>query len=224
MDIESLKEALGDEKFKALKTHVETLVSQRDEARNESISGRKGLKEQVTKLQSDQGKLLEKLGIDSVDEVANLPDTKGAAEAAKQYEAKMKRLTAERDDAVKKAEEVSGLRKGDRQKALVAEALAGHEFVARDVVETFVSARLQWEGDELFFKEESGKLISVKDGVASMAKARPELLKTTGTGGAGFRQSAGGTGGNVKGDLSGNRDARTAAISARFPELAANGG
>lgn len=57
---------------------------------------------------------------------------------------------------------------------------------------------MQWEGDEIFFKSDDGKLIPVKDGVAGIAKTRPELLKPTGTGGAGVRQAnAGGAGGKT---------------------------
>ena len=34
MDLETLKDALGDEKFAALKTYVDDLTGQRDAARN----------------------------------------------------------------------------------------------------------------------------------------------------------------------------------------------
>jgi hypothetical protein len=70
--------------------------------------------------------------------------------------------------------------------------------VARDLVETFVSQRLTWEGDDLLFKSDDGKLIPLKDGVTGIAKTRPELLKPTGTGGAGVRQSNAGGGGGAK--------------------------
>jgi hypothetical protein len=40
-----------------------------------------------------------------------------------------------------------------------------------------------------------GKLVGVKDGVSGVAKTRPELLKSTGTGGAGVRSSNAGSGG-----------------------------
>jgi len=42
-----------------------------------------------------------------------------------------------------------------------------------------------FEGDDIFFKTDDDKLVSVNDGVAGIAKARPELLKPSGTGGAG---------------------------------------
>lgn len=198
MDLETLKEALGDEKFATLKTYVDDLTGQRDAARNESITGRKGLREKLTKLEADQAALLEKLGLDSLDDLASLPDAKGAAEAAKQYEAKLKRMERELTDTKAAREQVEGKYKGTLQRAAVAEALGGHEFIARDLVETFIGQRLVWEGEDLLFKADDGRLMPIRDGVAGIAKTRPELLKPTGSGGAGVRQSNAGGGGQAK--------------------------
>lgn len=198
MDLEELKEALGDEKFTALQAYVRDLVGQRDAARNESITGRKKLKDDLAAAQALASRALEKLGVESADDIDTLPDAKGQGEALKQFEAKLKRAERERDEAKKVAEDASGKYRGSLQKAAIAEALSGHEFVARDLVETYVSQRLTWEGDDLFFKSDDGKLIPPKDGVAGLAKTRPELLKPTGTGGAGMRQSNAGSGGGGK--------------------------
>jgi hypothetical protein len=198
MDIAKLKEALGDEKFTELQGYVNDLIGQRDTARNESITGRRKLKDDLAAAQALATKALEKLGVDNADDLDTLPDAKGQGEALKQMEAKIKRTERERDDAKKLADDASGKYRGSLQKAAIAEALGGHEFVARDLVETFVSQRLVWEGDELFFKSDDGKLIPPKDGVAGIAKTRPELLKPTGTGGAGVRQSNAGSGGGGK--------------------------
>jgi hypothetical protein len=196
MDISELKSALGDEKFAALQTFVGDLVGQRDAARNESIAGRKGLQAKVSAAEAAQKLMLEKLGLSSVDELDTLPDVKGMADAAKQLEARIKRAERERDDAKAIALDATGKYRNSLQKAVVADALGNHDFVARDIVETYVSQRLTWEGDELFFKSDDGKLIPPKDGVAGIAKTRPELLKATGAGGAGVRQgnAGGGTG------------------------------
>ena len=198
MDIAKLKEALGDEKFTALQSYVNDLIGQRDTARQESITGRKTLKDDLAKAQALAAKAMEKLGVENADDLEALPDAKGQAEALKQYETKLKRAERERDDAIKAKTETDGKFRGTLQKAAIAEALGGHEFVARDLVETYVSQRLVWEGDELFFKSDDGKLIPPKDGVAGIAKTRPELLKPTGTGGAGVRQSNAGSGGTGK--------------------------
>ena len=194
MDIEALKEALGDEKFATLKTFVEDLQGQRDAARNESINGRKGLREKLTAMEASQRTLMEKLGVDSVDEIDALPDAKGLAEAAKQYDVKLKRLERERAEALEKATTVETKWRDSLKRAAVAEAIGKHEFVDREVVESFVSQRLTFEGDDIFFKSEDGKLLPVADGVAGIAKTRPGLLKPTGAGGAGVRQSNAGGG------------------------------
>lgn len=195
MDLESLKEALGDEKFAALKTYVDDLTGQRDAARQESITGRRGMKDKLAKLEADQAALMDRLGIDSLEDLDTLPDAKGAAEAAKQYEVKLKRMERQLQDATTQRDEISGKFRGTLQRAAIAEALAGHDFVARDIVETYIGNRLAWEGDDLLFKSDDGRMIPVKDGVAGIAKARPELLKSTGTGGAGVRASNAGGGG-----------------------------
>jgi hypothetical protein len=189
MNLESLKEKIGDETFTELKSYVDALVSQRDEARQESISGRKGLKEKLAKLEADQGSLMEKLGIDSLEDIENLPNPKGMAEAAQQYEVKLKRLQRERDEALSVREQTEKRWRESMQKAAMSEALSGHEFIARDVVETFVKNQLTWEGDDLLFKTSDGKLVPITDGVAAIAKTRPELIKPTGTGGAGVRST-----------------------------------
>lgn len=195
MDIESLKEALGDEKFAALKTYVDDLTGQRDAARQESITGRRGMKDKLAKLEADQAALMDRLGIDSLEDLDALPDAKGAAEAAKQYEVKFKRMERQLQEAAAQRDEISGKFRSTLQRAAIAEALAGHDFVARDIVETYIGNRLAWEGDDLLFKSDDGRMIPVKDGVAGIAKARPELLKSTGTGGAGVRASNAGGGG-----------------------------
>lgn len=196
MDISKLKDKLGDETFAELERHIGDLTGQRDTARTESINGRKTLKAERDAAQALAAKALEKLGVDSADDLDTLPDAKGQGEALKQFETKLKRAERERDEARQAAETASGKYRGSLQRAAVAEALGGHEFVARDVVETYIGQRLVWEGEDLMFKTDAGSLVSVKDGVAGVAKARPELLKPSGTGGAGVRQ--GNAGGGAK--------------------------
>jgi len=198
MDIETLKEALGDEKFAALKTYVDDLTGQRDAARSESITGRKKLKADLEAAQALATKAMEKLGIESADELDSMPDAKGQGDALRQLQTTLKRAERERDEARTLADEVAGKFRQSQQRAAIAEALGGHEFIARDIVETFVNGRLAWEGDDLLFKTDDGKLVPVKNGGAGIAKTRPELLKPTGAGGAGVRQSNAGGGATAK--------------------------
>jgi len=195
MDIESLKEAIGDEKFTELQTYVNDLTGQRDQARNESISGRKSLKEKVASLETQHTELLEKLGLDSFEDIDDLV-TSGAAEATKQAETKINRLQRQLDESSARGDGWEKKYRDTSKQTALAKAFRGHEFVADDVVESFVSDRLTWEGEDLLFKTDEGNLVPVADGVSSFAKARPELLKAQGTGGAGVRRSnAGGTNG-----------------------------
>ena len=222
MDIEQLKEAIGDEKFAALKTYVDDLVGQRDAARSESITGRKGLKAKLDEMTAAQARLMEKLGVDSLEDLDSLPDAKGQAEAVKQFEARMKKLEREKEELAASKQEIDGKYRDSLKRAVIADAMGGHEFVARDLVETYVAQRLAWEGDELVFKADGDKVLSVKDGVAGLVKSRPELLKPTGTGGAGVRDHNAGGGGAAKGNFGGDRNERAAAIAARFPDLPRN--
>lgn len=215
MDLSKFKDKLGED-FEALSTYVSDLIGQRDAARQESIAGRKGLKDKLASLEAQRDTLLEKLGLSSPDELDSLPDVKGMAEAARQLEARIKRAERERDEAKKFAEDTAGKWRGSLQKAAIAEALGGHEFIARDIVETYVSQRLAWEGDDLLFKTDDGKLIPVRDGVATIAKTRPELLKPTGTGGAGVRPANAGGGGNQKTRTRAEWDAMPHADRAQF--------
>lgn len=189
MDIAALKEAIGDEKFQELETYVTDLQGQRDQARTESISGRKALKDKVATLESAQAGLLDRLGIDSIDDIESLPDAQGMADAAQQFEAKLRRAN-DQLAAEKGLREAAEGRFMESQKAAhLSKALSAHEWVASDIVETFIAPRLKWDGDELLFETEAGRLTSVKDGVSDLAKSRPELLKPSGAGGAGVRSN-----------------------------------
>ena len=197
MDLEQFKEALGDEKFTELSNYVNDLQGQRDSARNESISKRKGLQAKVTELETQHAEMLEKLGVESFDDLGDL-DVKGASEAAKQYEAKFKRLERQLGEATERAEKADGLYRSSQKAAALAEAMGGHKFLAKSVVASHIGNSLVWEGDELFYKTDEGNLVSVKDGVAGFAKANPELLEPIGTGGAGVKPSNTRGGGEAK--------------------------
>ena len=199
MDIDSLKEALGDETFSKLKTYVTDLVGQRDAARQEAITGRKGKDTKITELQARVAALSDRLGVDIDADLETLPDVKGAAEASKQYEARLKRAERERDEAKQRADKATADYRGTLQRAAVSEAMSAHKFIAPEIVGSHIASQLVWEGDELLFKADGGKLVPVKDGVAGFAKLHPQLLEPQGgAGGAGVRQPhAGGGGGKT---------------------------
>ncbi len=192
MDIETLKDKLEDGQFSALSAYIKELETQREAAQRESIDGKvkfKKMADERKRLSDEKEKLFEKFGLSEDVDIDALPPATGQAEAAKQYEAKTKRLERQLAEATAAREQADGKYRNSLQRAAVSEALGGHEFIARDLVESFVSTRLAWEGDDLLFKADDGRLVPIKDGVAGIAKTRPELLKPTGSGGAGVRQS-----------------------------------
>lgn len=199
MDIESLKEKLGDKTFAELTAHIngyESRVTELD-GKLRTVRAKADAETAAARKLNDQLRsVTEHYGIEMDVDVSTLPAAKAGAnvEEIKQLEAKLKRMERERDDAIKLAETEGKMRRDSLQRAVVSDALGGHEFLARDMVETFVSQRLVWEGDDLLLKTDDGKLVTVKDGVAGIAKSRPELLKPTGTGGAGARNGNAGGG------------------------------
>ena len=192
MDIETLKDKLEDGQFSALSAYIKELETQREAAQRESIDGKvkfKKMADERKRLSDEKEKLFEKFGLSEDVDIDALPPATGQAEAAKQYEAKTKRLERQLAEATAAREQADGKYRSSLQRAAVSEALGGHEFIARDLVESFVSTRLAWEGDDLLVKADDGRLVPIKDGVAGIAKTRPELLKPTGSGGAGVRPS-----------------------------------
>lgn len=191
MDIDSLKEKLGDETFAELKAHLDDLGGKLKAVRKKADSET----ERAAKLSDAQDALLEKLGVASIDDIESLPNAKGQAEAVAQFEAKMKKTERLLAEATAAREEISSKYKGSLQRAALAEAMAGHAFINKAVIESHVRDKLAWEGDDLMFKTDDGHLVSVNDGIAGFAKANPELIKAAGAGGAGVRQhGAGGAG------------------------------
>lgn len=223
MDLDALKgKTIDDDTLAAIKAHVGTLQTKaetaeakaRDAAR-ESIEGRKGLK---AKLET----ALQKLGIDSADELDTLPEAKGQAEAVKQLEAQLKRLTREHAEKDAALQALQGEVLTGKRNQAIAQAVAKHGFIDADAAATLIGAKVKQEGDDFFF-EADGKLVSIDDGAAWIAKTKTFMVKPAGGGGGSGFNGTGGAGGAAKGDFGGDKSARQAAIAARFPDLAAQG-
>jgi hypothetical protein len=223
MDLDALKgKTIDDDTLAALKAHVgglqtkaETAEAKARDAAKESIEGRKGLK---AKLET----ALQKLGIDSADDLDSLPEAKGQADALKQMEAQIRRLTRERDEAVSGKEALQGQVLTSKRDQAIAQAVAKHGFIDADSAATLIGAKVKQEGDDFLF-EADGKLVSIDDGAAWIAKTKTFLVKPAGGGGGSGFNGTGGAQGAAKGDFGGDKSARQAAIAARFPELAQQG-
>ena len=156
MKIDDLKEKLDDETFEQLNSFVADLIGQRDAARQESISGRKGLKQQVEQLTALKTALFDKLGIEEEADIDSLPDAKGQADALRQYEVKLKRMERELTDKTQALTDIQTARRKDAQRLAINDALKGQEFTDPEVAELLIANKIEWDGDELFYKTDRG--------------------------------------------------------------------
>lgn len=192
MDIEALKDKLEPAEFEQLTQHVAALAEKAEKAMNESINGRKTLKAENERLKTLNAQIMDKLGIADADEVDALPDLKGQADAAKQYEAKVKRLERELAERSATLQQVSDQRRHDQQSALLAKAMQAHDWHDAEVVENFIGSRITWEDDQPLYQAD-GKLVSLDEGVKLLAQTKPALLKSRGAGGSGYSKGANGS-------------------------------
>jgi hypothetical protein len=190
MKIDDLKEKLDDETFEQLNSFVDGLIGQRDAARQESISGRKGLKQQVEQLTALKTALFDKLGIEEEADIDSLPDAKGQADALRQYEVKLKRMERELTDKTQALTDIQTARRKDAQRLAINDALKGQEFTDPEVAELLIANKIEWDGDELFYKTDRG-LVPLVDGVKLLTEQKPHLLKAVGTAGSGHRSTSG---------------------------------
>ncbi len=186
MNLDQFKDTLGD-KFESLQEYVSDLQAQRDAARKESIDGRKTLKAKAAEQEVVIARMLEKLGVQSPDDLDSLPDGKGQAEAAKQLEARIKRAERERDEAIKARETVEQNYRETRKQAAIAQAVSKHQFTDPDIASMLIERGVQFEGDEMVFRGDGGKLIPIDEAAAWIASTRPTLVKAQGGGGSGYR-------------------------------------
>lgn len=195
MDLEALKEALDEETHGALVKYVSDLEGQRDAARQESIKHRTSLKAKVAELETanrdlmrSQEEMLERLGVESVDALKEI-DPKGQAEAAKQFEAKLKRLEKDLTDRQAAYDELHGRYRGSLQDAAIHKAMSAHEWAdgSQDLVIDHLSRRIAWDDDQIMYKAADGALIPLDEGLSVLTKQKPLLLRSSGAGGSGYR-------------------------------------
>jgi hypothetical protein len=192
MDLSKYKEALGEEAFAALSKYVVSLEGQRDEARQESIAGRKSLKSEVEALRKVKNTLYDKLGLDDdADLDAVVLPTKGAeVEAKAQYERQIKKLQTELATTQESYKGLESKHRGSLTDAALQKAIAAHQFVDNDLVTEFAKGRIKFSDDGELTYVEGDKVLSVEEGVKLIASTKPHLLKAQGSGGSGFNPNA----------------------------------
>lgn len=191
MNLESLKEPLG-ERFAEVEQYVNSLIEQRDAARKESQLGRQGLKAKAETAEANVARLMEKLGIETLEELDALPPAKGQAEALKQLETRLKAL-----DAAAKAKDqaLAELATKHRQTVLAAElkqALSAYEFIDRDLVESYIRQQVTWDEEQgqVRYQDDKGNLLPLAEGVTLFATGKPHLVKHPGARGSGYNPAA----------------------------------
>lgn len=184
MDLSALKTALGDQ-FAPLETYVNDLIGQRDAARKESIEGRKALKAKVETTEAAMSQLMEKLGIETLEELEALPPAKGQAEALKQLEARLKKSDVDLKAKDALLAELTRQYRASRLDAMLGKVL-GDQFVDAELVADHFKARIDWDGD---VPRVDGK--PLEEGVAAFAQAKPHLLKHKPASGSGWNPQSG---------------------------------
>ena len=194
MNIEDLKDVLG-ENYEAVSSYIKTLEDQRDVAVKQSEDGRqkfKRLAEERESLRKTKDRLFDRLGITEDEELDALPDLKGQAEAAKVYEAKLKRVERELADKTSVLQQTQTQFRDSQLSAMLSKSIGGHEWVDRDVVELAIRSRIEWEDDQPMYRTDKG-MVSLDDGVRLFASEKPSLLRSHGAGGSGYVKTSAGS-------------------------------
>lgn len=192
MDLDTLKGQTLDEALHGqLVQFVADLEGKVQQARDESISHRKGLKTKAEAAERSLRLALDKLGVDNIEELESLPDAKGQAEALKQFEGRLKRAERERDEARSSVQQLAQERDAERRSGAIAKVISKHQFIDPDVATMLLEHGAQAEGDQFLFKAEGGKLVPLDEGAAWIAKTKPHLVKAQGASGSGYRPNGG---------------------------------
>lgn len=189
MDITQLKEKLDENIFTELEKHLNDITSQRDAARKLELETRNTTKAQIEELSKTRDKILERLGVTSLEEIENLPDAKGQAEASKQFEVKLKRLERDLSERNKHLEELRSKHERTLQQIALNNAMSKYDFIDGELVTSYVSNRLVQEGEQILYKSESGNVVPLEDGLALLVKSKPSLIKNQLPSGSGYRST-----------------------------------
>ena len=193
MDLDALKEALGEETHQQLMEHIASLEGDRDSFKQEMIKNRTHLKAKASEIEKanadlvrSQAEMLERLGVESLEQLKEI-DPKGQADAVKQFELKLKKAEQTLTERQSAYDELHGRYRGSLADAAMRKALAGHEWIDPELVADHVSKRLAWEDDTVLYRTDDGLNIPIAEGLQTLAKVRPHLLKMAGPGGSGYR-------------------------------------
>jgi len=190
LDLSKFKgKTLDDATMQELQAHVDGPIdaanSQRDAARKESIDGRKAKDGKIAELTSRVEAFADRLGVAADVDLASIPDVRGQADANKQNEAKIARLTrdlAERDSTIAT---MGKERTEAKKQALVSKAIAEQRFKNPEDASVLFGLNVVQEGDDFMYRGADGKLLPLNEGAALFAKQRPDYIQPSDGGGQG---------------------------------------
>lgn len=191
-DLETLKDKLDSETLAALGSSFNEY-----EGKLKTIRKKADTADAATaKAAQLEARILEKLGIDSLEDLDTLPDPKAGkveADALKQFENRLKRAERDRDEAVKASDALKAQMTLARKQAAISQALNSGGFHDQEAAELLLSSRIEQQDDDFVFKTKDGRFIPLSDGAKLIATEKPHLVKAPQGTGSGFRDAGGKT-------------------------------
>lgn len=190
-DLEALKEKLDSETLAALASHLAEVDGKLKTVRKKADTA----DAQAAKAAQLEARILEKFGLESLDDLETLPDPKAAKseiDALKQFENKLKRAERERDEAVKSKDTLVAQMTQAKRQAAIAQAITAGGFHDTEAAELLLSHATEQQDDEFVFKTKDGRHIPLSDGAKLIATEKPHLVNKIPQGtGSGFRDAGG---------------------------------
>jgi len=189
-DLETLKDKLDGETLAALGNSFSELEGKLKTIRKKADTADAAM----AKASGLETRILEKFGIDSLDDLDNIPDPKIGkveADALKQFESRLKRAERDRDEAMKASAELKASVIQSRKQAAIAQALSAVGFSDLESAEMHLARATEMVDDEFMYKTKDGKHIHLSEGAKLIAVERPHFVKAPQGTGSGFRDAGG---------------------------------
>ena len=186
MDLEAIKgKTLDGDVYSQLAAHVAALEARATKA----AAAQQAAGDAAKRITAERDAAFDKLGVSSIEEIDAIPDGKLAADAARQFDGKLKKAERERTEALAALDDMRGRYSADRKNLALEKAIASQKFIDAEDARALLERRIKSEGDDFLFKTADGKLLPLADGAALIAKTKPHLVQAPAAGksGSGFK-------------------------------------
>jgi hypothetical protein len=129
--------------------------------------------------------MLEKAGVETLEEFEALPPGKATAEANRQMELKAKRLETQLAEKSTAYGDLEGRWRSANINAAVNGAISKHQFIDPETAAALIRPRAEFVDDAIMFKTDAGDLIPIDEAAATIAKTKPFLVQASGGSGSG---------------------------------------